>query len=310
MSYAFRPAIREQVGLLISLTGASGSGKTFTAMELASGIVGEGNKFAVIDTEARRSLHYADMFSFDMCELHPPFRPSAYAEAIKAADDAGYKVIVVDSASHSWAGEGGVLDYQEEELTRMAGDDYKKREACKMAAWIKPKMQQKQMVQKLLQVKATVILCLRAEEKVKMEKNSEGKTVIVPQGWQPICDKNLPYEMTVSFLLTPDKPGYPKPIKLQEQHKALFPLDRPINRESGRLIAQWAAGGAQKPQDEPGKGQTITDWLIMMETAQTLVALKKSWDEWSAVKLNFSDSDQAIVEATKNKNQEKLRGKK
>ena len=245
--YSFRPALREQVGLLIGLGGASGSGKTFSAMRLASGIVGPKEKFAVIDTEARRSLHYADMFNFDICDLHPPFRPGNYADAIQAADKAGYKVIVVDSMSQEWASEGGVLDWQEEELQRMAGDDYRKREACKMAAWIKPKGEHKKMVSRLLQVKATVILCFRAEEKVKMEKVN-GKTEIIPIGWQPICEKNLPFELTVSFLLTPDKPGMPQPLKLQEQHKALFPLDKPINEESGKLVALWAAGGAAKEQ--------------------------------------------------------------
>lgn len=255
MSYTFRPAVREQVGLLIGLIGPSGGGKTMSAMKLAKGIVGPGNRFAVIDTEARRSLHYAEMFDFDHCEMSHPFRPEAYTEAILAADKAGYKAIVVDSFSHEWAGEGGILDWQEEELTRMAGDDYRKREGCKMAAWIKPKMAHKKMVQRLLQVKAHLILCFRAEERVKMEKEN-GKTVIVPIGFQPICSKELPYELTASFLLTPEHAGFPQPIKLQEQHKELFPLNKPINEESGKRVAEWAAGGTTpakpvKPADKP-----------------------------------------------------------
>jgi hypothetical protein len=245
-SYSFRPAVKEEVGLILGLIAPSGGGKTYSAMRLASGIVGEGNKFAVIDTENRRALHYADMFSFDHCELHPPFRPDAYAEAIKEADKAGYKAIVVDSMSHEWASEGGILDWQEAELTRMAGDDWKKREACKMAAWIKPKQSHKQMVSKLLQVKANLILCFRAEEKVKMEKDKDNKTVIVPIGFQPICSKELPYELTVSFLLNPDKPGIPQPLKLQEQHRKMFPLDKPLNEDSGKLISEWAKGGVKK----------------------------------------------------------------
>jgi hypothetical protein len=250
--FTFRPAVREAVALLIGGIGPSGGGKTFTAMRLASGIVGKGKKFAIIDTEARRSLHYAGMFDFDMGELKPPFRPQAYAEAIKAADEAGYKAIIVDSFSHEWAGEGGILDWQEEELTRMAGEDWKRREACKMASWIKPKMAHKQMVQRLLQVRANLILCFRAEEKIAMEKDSQGKMVIVPKGWQPICEKNLPYELTVSFLLTPDRPGCPHPIKLQEQHKALFPLDKQINEESGKGISEWATGnGTIKKEIQP-----------------------------------------------------------
>lgn len=263
-TYTFRPAVREQVGLLIGLIGPSGSGKTMSGMRLASGIVGD-KPFAVIDTEARRALHYADMFRFDHCELNAPFRPETYADAIQSADKAGYRAIMVDSASHEWSGEGGILDWQEEELTRMAGDDWKKREACKMAAWIKPKMSHKKMVQRLLQTKATLILCFRAEEKVKMEKDERNKTVIVPQGWQPICSKELPYELTVSFLLTPEHPGFPKPIKLQEQHKALFPLDHPINEASGKLVAEWAAGG--KPKQEAPE-PTEADKQLLQETVK------------------------------------------
>lgn len=250
--FTFRPAVRENVGLLIGLAGASGSGKTYTAMRLATGIAG-GKPFAVIDTEAGRAKHYAEAFKFDHGDLAPPFRPDAYAEAIMAADKAGYPVIIVDSMSHVWAGDGGVLDWQEDELTRMAGDDWKKREAVKMAAWIKPKMSHKHMVQKLLQVRAHLILCFRAEEKIEMVRGDDGKMKIIPKvtstglsGWVPVSEKSLPYELTASFLLTADAPGVPKPIKLQEQHRALFPLDKPITEESGRRIAEWAAGGQKQ----------------------------------------------------------------
>lgn len=254
--FTFRPAIRENVGLWINLIGGTGSGKTYTGMRLASGIAG-GKPFAVIDTENRRALHYADAFKFDHAELRPPFRPDAYADAVLAADKAGYPVIMIDSGSHVWAGDGGVLDWQEEELTRMAGDDYAKRERVKMAAWIKPKTSHKHMVQKFLQVKAHIILCLRAEEKIEMVKVN-GKLEIQKKqsltgkdGWIPICDKNLPFEATCSFLLLANAPGIPQPIKLQEQHKALFPLDKPITEESGKLIAQWASGKTSAAQQMP-----------------------------------------------------------
>jgi hypothetical protein len=250
MTYEFKKAVREAVGLLIGLISPSGGGKTYSAMRIASGIVGKGNRFAVIDTEARRALHYAGMFDFDHLELHAPFRPEIYADSIKAADKAGYKAIVVDSCSHEWASEGGVLDWQEEELTRMAGDDYRKREACKMAAWIKPKMAHKQMVQSLLQTKAHLILCFRAEDKLKMEKDGQGKMQIVPIGWQPICSKEMPYELTVSFLLHPDKPGIPIPIKLQEQHKPMFPPGKLLDELCGQSISAWAKGTASQNAPE------------------------------------------------------------
>ena len=243
MTFSFRPAKRESVSLLIGLAGASGSGKSYSAMRLAAGISGD-KPFAVIDTEAGRARHYADAFRFDHGDMKPPFTPMAYADAIRAADDAHYPVIVVDSMSHEHAGEGGILDMQEAEYQRMGS-----REAVKMASWIKPKGEHRKMVSRLLQVRAHLILCFRAEEKVEMVRGQDGKmevrkkqSAVGLDGWLPICEKTLPYELTASFLLMAAAPGVPHPIKLQHQHRELFPLDEPITEESGRRLSEWAAG--------------------------------------------------------------------
>lgn len=292
MIFTFRPAIRESVGLWINLIGQSGSGKTFSAMRLASGIAGD-KPFAVIDTENRRALHYADQFNFHHAELNPPFRPSAYAEAVKAADDAGYPVIVIDSGSHVWSGDGGVLDWQQEEYERMGS-----REATKMASWIKPKTAHKKMVQEFLRVKAHIILCLRAEPKIEMVKEN-GKTVIRPtvslsskDGIIPICDKNLPFEATVSFLLHVEKPGFPDPIKLQEQHKVIFPLDKPINEESGKRLAEWAAGGkVPKPKATPiqDRRKALVKYFVDMKVDESRIL--KRLDRASIEEISDSDCD-------------------
>lgn len=250
-NFSFRPAVRENVGLLLGLAGSSGSGKTYTAMRLASGMAGA-KPFCVIDTEAGRAKHYADQFKFDHGDLKPPFSPAAYSEAIAAADSAGYPVIVVDSCSHEHAGEGGILDMQEAEFQRMGG-----RDAVKMTSWIKPKGEHRKFASKLLQVRAHLILCFRAEEKIEMVR-VEGKmevrkkqTATGLDGWVPICEKTLPYELTASFLLMAAKPGVPLPIKLQEQHRALFPLDQPITEESGQRLAAWAAGTTSNAAAQP-----------------------------------------------------------
>lgn len=254
--YTFKPAIRENVSLILALAGGTGSGKTYSAMRLAVGMA-KGQRFAVVDTENGRASHYADQFAFDVCDLRAPFRPDAYAAAIKAADAKGYPVIVVDSFSHEHAGDGGLLDWHEEELDRMAGDDWKKRESCKMTAWIKPKMAHKHMMNALLQVKAHLILCFRAEERIEMVRNENGKMEVKPKsspvgkdGWVPICEKNLPFEATCSFLLLATSPGVPHPIKLQAQHRAIFEAGKPIEEQNGGELAQWAAGGqAQEPKE-------------------------------------------------------------
>lgn len=281
MTFEFKPAVRANVPLLIGLAGGTGSGKTYSALRLARGLAG-GQRFAVIDTEAGRALHYADLFEFDHGELQPPFRPNAYAEAIAAADQAGYPVIVVDSASHEHAGDGGLLDWHEEELDRMAGDDWKKREAVKMAAWIRPKMEHRKMVSRLLQVRAHLILCFRAQEAIEIVKEG-GKTVVRPKqsltglgGWIPVSEKNLPYELTLSFLLTADAPGLPKPIKLQEQHREFFPLDVPVSEETGVALAAWAAGGEERDPEADALGAELAGKLEALGQGEHVSRIERS----------------------------------
>lgn len=261
MSITFRRAVRENIGLIIGLAGPSGGGKTLSALRLAKGLSG-GKPVAFIDTESGRGKHYADSFMFDHADLSAPFRPSTYADAIKAADEAKYPVIVVDSCSHEHAGDGGLLDWHEEELDRMAGQDWKRRDACNMAAWIKPKGDHKRFVTRLLQVRAHIILCFRAEQKVEM-KRVDGKLEIVPKtiasgfsDWIPICEKNMLYELTASLLLTPDKPGFPKPIKLPGAVRPFVNLDAVLDEQVGERLAQWAKG--IKPESQ-GAGATVSN---------------------------------------------------
>lgn len=246
MTYEFREVRRENVPLLLGLAGGTGSGKTMSALLLARGLSG-GKPFAGIDTENGRMKHYADLFpELRHAEIHAPFRPDRYAEAIEAADKQGFPVIVVDSASHEWYGDGGCLDWHDE---LMAGD-----QAKNLSAWIEPKRQHKKMVTRLLQVNAHVILCFRAEPKVEAKRNGQGRIEIVPKatltgldGWIPIAEKNLPYELTASFLVMADQPGVPKPIKLPEQLKPLVPLNRPLDADVGVALAGWAQGSASGP---------------------------------------------------------------
>jgi hypothetical protein len=249
MSFVFRPAKRENVPLLIGLAGGTGSGKTYSALLFARGLAG-GQPFAIVDTENGRAKHYADLFpEMQHADITAPFRPDKYADAVQAADAEGFGVILVDSVSHEWAGDGGCLDWHDE----IAGGDPKKN----LSAWIPVKREHKKMVTRLLQVNAHVILCFRAEPKVEQVKDQDGKWKIVPKasltgldGWLPITEKMLPYELTASFLLMAGAPGIPKPIKLQEQHKPFFPPDQPIDEETGKLLGEWAKGGKAQP-DKP-----------------------------------------------------------
>jgi hypothetical protein len=277
MPFQLRPAVRQNVPLLIGLAGGTGSGKTFSGLRLAAGLAG-GQPIALIDTESGRAKAYADEFKFDTGELIPPFRPQAYEDAIITIDQSRkYAVILVDSMSHEWNGEGGLLDWAEEELDRLAGDDYHKREACKFASWVKPKAAHNAFVNKLLQLRSHLILCFRAEPKTEMVKQ-DGKWVIQPKhgftgvdGWFPICEKKLPFELTAYFLLMSEDPGVPHPIKLMAQHRPFFDLSRPITEESGRQLAEWARGGKVVTLSD----DEIKDLEIQIAEVETIEKLKE-----------------------------------
>lgn len=265
MGYEFRPAVREQTKLLIALAGASGSGKTYSALQLATGLAGPGGKIGFIDTEARRALHYASTFRFEHCDMTSPFRPDRFREAIMAGETAGFDVIVIDSFSHEYAGEGGIVDWAAE--MEAAG-------VKSPGNWAAPKQSHKKLISRLLQARSHLIFCLRAEDKVKIEKVDQGgrmKTVVVPVGWQPVCEKSFMYEMTASFVLSPDAPGVGRPEKLQDQHRHAFPDGAQIGADAGRLLAEWANGGAapSAPRVDP--------WIAASEAAEGGKASFTAW---------------------------------
>jgi predicted ATP-dependent serine protease len=106
----FKKATKENLKLRLALSGASGSGKTYSALSIASHL---GKRIAVIDTERGSASKYADLFSFDTCEL-TNYHPSKYIEAIKSAEENGYEILVIDSLSQAWFSElelaGGRFD--------------------------------------------------------------------------------------------------------------------------------------------------------------------------------------------------------
>lgn len=283
-TFAFRPAQREQVPLLIGLVGPSGGGKTYSALRLAKGIQSvAGGKIAVIDTEARRALHYAGRFQFDYTEFKPPFGSIRYAEVLQAAVEHGARTIVVDSMSHEHEGAGGYLETHEAELDRMAGEgaDYRRREALKFAAWIKPAGNRRKLINAILQLNANFIFCFRAKEKLALVKDEKGKTVPVPLGWQAIAGEEFVYEMGVRCLLLPGANGTPDwspesmkhgVPKLSEDHRTLLPPGRQLDEDVGRQLAEWAKG------DAPAARTTVTsgapeqehDLLALGESAAAL----------------------------------------
>lgn len=268
------PAERDHVPLLIGLVGASSSGKTFSALRLATGIQQvSGGDIIVIDTEASRAKHYADRFKFRHVSFGEPFGSLDYLEAITQMAKKGAGVIVVDSMSHEHEGVGGYLATHESELTRIAGDDYSKRERCKMLAWSKPSQDRRRLINGILQLKTNFIFCFRAKEKIKPDpKKEHSKSGILELGYQAISGDEFIYEMTLNCLLPPRSNGVPlwksdrigerEIMKLPEQFKHMFDRDRQLDEGVGKELAEWARGGAKPApvvKEVPEPSQELVD---------------------------------------------------
>lgn len=245
-----RPATRERVPLLIGLVGASGSGKTFSALRLASGIQSvTGGEIFVIDTEARRALHYAGAeFKFRHIAMAPPFSPLDYLAAIEHCAAKGASVVIVDSMSHEHEGIGGVLEWHEAEAQRLAKAWKVSVEKAKMSAWVAPKQARRKLINGILQLPVSVISCFRAKQKLKIERGKDP----VSMGWQAIAAEEMVFEQTVNALLhpgargvptwEPDEPGERQHVKLPGWARSMFADGKPLDEGTGAKLAKWAAG--------------------------------------------------------------------
>lgn len=261
MSFTFAPpnTTKERVGLFVSLTGGTNSGKTWSACRLARGIAGPTGRVAVLDTEGGRTKRIAEEnFGFFTTVMDPPFRPALFAEAAIDAEKAGFDALLIDSFSMEWVGLGGVLDWQAQELQRMAGDDFRKQERMKMASWIKPKSAHKAMVYSLLQRRIPIIFSIRGEETVKPgEAAGEKPTKIL----KSVCNSQFPYEVTVSFRLAAERKGFidlsdPKSWKMEGAHREIFRDGDQLSEAHGAALAAWARGERAAPATEQARPQS------------------------------------------------------
>jgi len=256
MTIHIEEATRQGMIPLIGVYGNTGTGKTHSALLLARGLAGPDKEIGIIDTERKRSGALVGLIpgNFKRINLEAPFTPESYREAIQAAEDAGWGCAVIDSMTHEWDGEGGVLEMQEAELQRMAGNDYSRREACKMAAWIEPKKRHKLLVAHILRSRIPIICCLRAQEKTHIDRKAGEKTKVIRDEFTtPIYDSRFIFEMLVNLetIKVDGKPGCAFPTKWTHNDllRCLPGEGEQISVEHGAKIAKWCAesGTGSKP---------------------------------------------------------------
>ncbi|WP_441253683.1 AAA family ATPase [Bradyrhizobium sp. 613_E4_N2_2] len=193
-----RKAQREGARLVIGIAGISGSGKTYTALQLAYGLANnDASKVGLLDTENKRGSLYADILRDDqnnvqeflVGDLDAPFSPQRYIDAIQAFQKAGVEVLVIDSVTHEWEGIGGCHD-----IAKPPGIN------LKMDKWNDAKAEHKRFMNVLLASNMHIIVCIRARNKVKPVKVN-GKTEFEDQGVLPVQEQNFMFELTVSMMM-------------------------------------------------------------------------------------------------------------
>lgn len=239
MTFTFKPAEPTARPMSIGLAGPGGSGKTYTALILAKALAA-GGKVAFIDTESGRGQEYVQDFDYIYTRFDPPFTPERYIEAIEAAIAAGAKAIVVDSATHEWEGEGGILESVNDMVVERG-------EKIRMVAWARFKPLHRKMVYYAARGSVHTIFCFRAREKVKITEDKK----VIPMGWQPCTNEEANYEFRLFAMFDPDKQGVPMHVKTIKYLEHLFKKGQQITPQVAEKIAKWANGTSQKPAQAP-----------------------------------------------------------
>lgn len=256
-----RPVKSGQSKAVIGIAGISGSGKTYTALLMARGMVNKASEIGFLDTENKRGSLYANILDepFMIGDLYPPFSPDRYALAIKQFQDAGVKVLVIDSVTHEWEGEGGCEDIANAPLK--AGK--------KMANWIGAKREHKTFMNVLLQSNMDVICCIRAREKT----DFKDPTKPVSLGIQPICEKNFMFEMTASLMMYNEGKNQLF-LKIPSFLKESFgDGSKYLGLHTGKKIREWLDDGEK---DSPDIERIKSEALMMCE--QGVAALENLWN--------------------------------
>lgn len=231
----FKKATRKKAKLRLALTGVSGSGKTYSALMLAKGL---GGKVACVDTEACSASLYSHLLDFDVLELSAPYSPDKYIDAITAAEDAGYDVLIIDSLSAAWAGSGGVLEMVDE-ITRSS------KSKNSYMAWSTGTKEQEKLIQKILTSSLHIIACMRSKTAYEIMDNGQGKKTPVKIGLQPIQRDNTEYEFQVVFDISRENHF----STVSKDRTELF-NDKPylITPEIGHMLIEWLNKGDEAPK--------------------------------------------------------------
>lgn len=243
MNYQFRPAIKSSAKLLLGIYSESGRGKTYSSCLVARGFVGPNGTVGMVETESGRGEIYVDVIpeGYQVYPLSGNFAPSEYGKAITAAEQAQFGALIIDSASHEWESTGGVLDMAADNLA--AGKKG-------VLVWQKPKMEHaKHFVLRLMASPIPLIIVnMRAKYPMTEVVQNGKKEWSRSDQLEPKQSDDILYEMLIHGWIDSEHryhvTKYPKAIP---ELRDVVRDGEPLSIETGRRLAQWAAGRGSAP---------------------------------------------------------------
>lgn len=229
-TFTIKKAERKQAKLRIGLSGPSGSGKTYSALLLSRGLASDWSKICLIDTENGSGELYSDLGEYNVIPLTAPYTPERYIAAIKAAEDAGMEVIVIDSTSHEWEGKGGCLELNE--LLAQA-----KFRGNTWSAWSETTPRHQKFIEAITTSSCHVVTTVRNKVDTVMGDDKKVKKV----GTKEIQREGFEYELTVNFTI--DRATHL--ATASKDRTNIFETRDPflISSETGEELAKWNQGG-------------------------------------------------------------------
>jgi len=182
-----RKATRQQAKIRLGLSAVSGGGKTYSALLIAYGLCGDWSKIAMIDTENGSGDLYAHLGAYQVLTLSSPYTPERYIEAIRACEESGASVIIVDSITHEWDGKGGCLEI----MDKLGG---------KYQDWAKVTPRHQAFIDVILQSTCHVITTVRRKQDYEMTK-ADGKMKVEKAGLKEVTREGFEYELTANLEL-------------------------------------------------------------------------------------------------------------
>lgn len=234
MSFIIKKASKQAKKLRVLFSATSGSGKTYGSLLTAFGLTNDWTKICVIDTERDSASLYSDLGEYNTLSLSAPYTPERYIEAIHSCENAGMEVIIIDSITHEWSGEGGALDIH----SKLGGT---------FQDWGKVTPRHNKFIDTILRSKSHIFCTVRRKEDYALSTSSDGRIKVQKLGLGEQTRDGFNYEMDLVLEIT------------NNNHLAVATKDRTgifinepeflITSETGKKLKDWASKGRNSIDD-------------------------------------------------------------